>query len=100
MIDFDLINRAALANFPAVLARILPTGRAIGTEWVARNPKRDDKRAGSFKVNLRSGRWSDFATGDRGGDPVSLVAYLEGVRQLQAARLLGQMLGIVEVAHG
>ena len=100
MIDFDLINRAALANFPAVLARLLPDGRAIGTEWVARNPRRDDRRAGSFKVNLRSGRWSDFATGDRGGDPVSLVAYVEGVRQLQAARLLGEMLGISEVANG
>lgn len=100
MIDFDLINRAALANFPAVLARILPDVRSIGPEWVARNPRRDDKRPGSFKVNLRSGRWSDFATGDKGGDPVSLVAYLEGVQQLQAARLLGQMLGIAEVAHG
>ncbi|MEY4249665.1 MAG: hypothetical protein RJA87_1298 [Pseudomonadota bacterium] len=100
MTDFDLINRAALANFPAVLARVLPDGRAIGHEWVARNPRRNDRRAGSFKVNLRSGRWSDFATGDKGGDPVSLVAYLEGVRQRRAARLLGQMLGIAEVAHG
>lgn len=100
MIDFDLINASALANFPAVLARILPDGRAIGPEWVARNPRRDDKRPGSFKVNLRSGRWSDFATGDKGGDPVSLVAYLENCSQLQAARLLGRMLGIAEVAHG
>jgi hypothetical protein len=43
--------------------------------------------------NMRTGRWADFA-GDRGGDPVSLVAYLENVPQRRAARLLGQMLSI------
>jgi hypothetical protein len=47
-------------------------------------------------VNMRSGHWSDFATGDKGGDPVSLVAYLEGVSQGKAARLLSRMLGIAE----
>jgi hypothetical protein len=45
------------------------------------------------KRNLRTGRWSDFATGDKGGDLVSLVAYLEGCSQPDAARLLGRMLG-------
>ena len=42
------------------------------------NPTRPDRRAGSFKVNLRTGRWADFATGDKGGDAVSLAAYLSG----------------------
>ena len=44
--------------------------------YVALNPTRNDRRPGSFKINIRTGRWCDFATGDRGGDPVSLVAYL------------------------
>jgi hypothetical protein len=43
---------------------------------------------------LRTGHWADFATGDKGGDPVSLVAYLEGVSQGEAARMLGRMLGL------
>jgi hypothetical protein len=42
---------------------------------------------------LRTGRWADFATGDSGGDPVSLVAYLENVSQGEAARMLARMLG-------
>jgi hypothetical protein len=92
--NFDAINRAALASFPAVLARILPGGKRIGSEIVALNPKRADRRLGSFKINRFNGRWGDFATGDKGGDPISLVAYLADVSQGEAARLLAQMLGL------
>jgi hypothetical protein len=93
-IDFERINRAALAVLPAVLRRLLPGGRILGHEYVARNPTRADKRAGSFKANVCTGKWADFATGDKGGDPVSLVAYVEGVSQSEAARLLSRMLGV------
>ena len=93
-IDFAEINRAALAAFPAVLARILPGGKRVGAEIVALNPRRADRRLGSFKVNRYNGRWADFATGDKGGDPVSLVAYLANVSQGEAARLLARMLGL------
>jgi hypothetical protein len=91
-IDFAEINRAALAAFPAVLARILPGGKRTGAEVVALNPRRADRNLGSFKVN-RYGRWCDFATGDKGGDPVSLVAYIADVSQVEAACLLARMLG-------
>jgi hypothetical protein len=92
--DFAEINRTALAAFPAVLARILPNGKRIGAEIVALNPRRADRRLGSFKVNRYNGRWADFATGDKGGDPISLIAYLADVSQGEAARLLAQMLGL------
>jgi len=72
-IDFDAINKAALRAFPAVLARLLPGGKSVGAETVALNPRRADRHLGSFKVNRCNSRWADFATGDRGGDPVSLV---------------------------
>jgi hypothetical protein len=93
-IDFAKLNRAALAAFPAVLARILPGGKRVGAELVALNPRRGDRHLGSFKINRYSGRWADFATGDQGGDPVSLVAYLAKVSQADAARLLARMLGL------
>jgi len=99
MIDFDAINRAALACFPAVLSRLLPDGTRRGGEWVARNPRRNDRKAGSFSVNLSRGQWADFATGDKGGDPVSLVAYVESVSQGEAAKLLAGMLGMRGAAH-
>jgi hypothetical protein len=93
-IDFERINRAALAVLPVVLRRLLPGGRILGHEYVARNPTRADRRAGSFKANVCTGKWADFATGDKGGDTVSLVAYVEGVSQSEAARLLSGMLGV------
>jgi hypothetical protein len=92
--DFDRVNQAALANFPAVLNRILPGGKAIGREYVAINPRRADRSPGSFKINRLSGRWCDFATGDKGGDVVSLLAFVAGVSQGEAAHLLAHMLGL------
>jgi DNA primase len=94
MIDFETINRAALPVLPAILNRLVPGGKILGREYTALNPTRADRRPGSFKVNLRTGRWSDFATGDKGGDPVSLCAYVEGVSQAEAARRLARMLGL------
>ena len=99
-INFSQINRAALASLPAILRRILPHGKVQSGEFTARNPTRADHHAGSFKINLRSGRWSDFATGDAGGDVVSLVAYLEGKSQVDAARLLAGMLDIKPGGRG
>ncbi|HGW5373316.1 hypothetical protein ACEOH9_10290 [Pseudomonas aeruginosa] len=43
---------------------------------------------------LADGRWHDFATGDGGGDLVSLTAYLWGVHQSDAARDLARRLGL------
>ena len=57
-IDFAKINRAALAAFPAVLARILPGGMRVGKEIVALNPRRADRNLGSFKVNRYNGKWA------------------------------------------
>ena len=93
-LDFGRVNAAALTVLPSLLDRWLPDGRKQGAEWVARNPMRSDRRPGSFSVNTRTGRWADFATGDRGGDVVSLAAYLHGLRQAEAARKLADMLGL------
>lgn len=93
-VDFRAINAAAVPALPAILGRLLPGGTVEGREYSALNPCRADRRVGSFKVNLRSGRWADFATGDKGGDVVSLVAYIESIGQAEAARRLAHMLGM------
>ncbi len=93
-LDFEAINRAALASLPTLLRRWLPDGRIVGHEFEARNPRRADRRPGSFKVNVNTGKWADFATGDKGGDVVSLAAYLSGIGKAEAARALADMLGV------
>jgi hypothetical protein len=93
-IEFAEISHAALAVLPRLLARWLPGGRIEGAEYVALNPLRADHRPGSFKVNLVTGRWADFAVAEaRGGDVVSLGAYLGGIGQREAAERLAAMLG-------
>tara|TARA_Y100001949_G_C15950620_1_gene314552 strand:+ start:446 stop:673 length:228 start_codon:yes stop_codon:yes gene_type:complete len=75
MIDFNRINDALSLD---LVRKWLPNGKREGHEWVSVNPTRADQSAGSFKVSLKDGKWSDFATGDAGGDMVSLWATCKG----------------------
>ena len=93
-IAFRRIADASVGASEELVARWLPDGRRQGAEWVATNPRRVDKRRGSFKVNLRTGRWSDFAVGVSGGDLVALAAYLFDMSQGRAAVHLADALGI------
>lgn len=89
------VNRAALANVHTILNRWLPDGRLSGSEYTALNPTRDDRHLGSFKINVQTGRWCDFATGDKGRDLIALAAYLHGSTRPEAAVRLAGMLGLL-----
>jgi putative DNA primase/helicase len=93
-IDFDRINSEAIRHLEAVCRRLLPGGHCAGHEFLALNPRRLDVSLGSFKINLRTGVWADFAVGDRGDDPISLVAYIEDCKQGEAALKLARFLGL------
>ena len=93
-IDFRAINEAALrSNARGFLQTLIPGGKFRGLEYVVQNPKRNDQSPGSFSINYRSGLWKDFATGEGGGDLISLVAYVRGIGQGEAARALATELG-------
>lgn len=93
MYNFDLIKNQALCNIHKVLGHCLPGGKWEGQEYVVPNPTRSDNRPGSFKIN-RNGRWADFATDDKGGDLISLVAYRRNCSQSEAAEELASLLGV------
>ncbi len=92
-VDFHAINRACLRCLPDLLNTWLPGGVLHGHEYQALNPTRVDRNLGSFKINTRTGRWGDFATGDSGSDVISLYAYLKSLSQGEAARCLQGMVG-------
>jgi len=75
-LPFAAIAAAALSQAESLVAEWLPGGRKEGAEWKALNPTRADGKIGSFSVNLITGAWGDFACDDKGGDLVSLYAYL------------------------
>jgi hypothetical protein len=99
-IDFAEVNRAALRQLHSLLPRWLPGGKRQGNEFLALNPRRADNRPGSFSVNMKTGEWADFATSDKGGDPISLFAFLKGIKQGEAAKELAAQIGLQEYRNG
>lgn len=91
-LDFAAINAAALPILETLCRRWLPGGKRIGAEWTCGSLHGEAGK--SCKINLRTGRWADFAAGRRGGDPVSLAAAVAGIGQAEAARNLARMLGL------
>ncbi|MFM8442464.1 MAG: DUF927 domain-containing protein [Methylococcus sp.] len=93
--DFERVKAAALASIGQVLAYWLPDGKERGGEWHCKNPTRDDEHAGNFSVNLTTGKFFDFATGEGGADLIALVHYIEGTgHQSDALARLADFLGI------
>lgn len=94
-LDFKAVARSALDSFDLVVAQWLPRGKYEGVEYVAINPVRADSKAGSFSVNRDTGVWCDFALNDvKGGDLISLVAYIDGIEQGEACKRLGDFLNM------
>jgi len=99
-INFKYISTVALRNAIPILQRLLPDGKIIGNHWVVRNPKRTDRNAGSFKINIRTGIWKDFADEQaKGGDLIALYAYLYDVSQVDAAKDIASMLNIKDACY-
>lgn len=89
------VAAAALARFDAVMGELsLSGGRSQGREYLPLNPLRGDTKPGSFTINRDTGAWADFACDAKGGDLVSLAAYLRGIKQGEAAALLAGFLGV------
>jgi uncharacterized protein (DUF927 family) len=93
---FAEVKAAALRSISQVLAHWLPGGKHTdgGKEYTAPNPRRTDKHAGSFKVSLAKGTWADFATGEKGGDLIDLVRYLDGGTDVDACNKLADFLNV------
>jgi hypothetical protein len=71
-VDFDRVNRAALARSRELISALLPGGVTSGTQYVI--PRQKDRPL--LSIFLDSGRWSDFAIVAHGDDPVSLVSHV------------------------
>ncbi len=92
---FQQVSEAALDQFDSVMSWLgLEGGKRSGPEYLPLNPRRGDHSPGSFSINTATGKWSDFADEAKGGDLVSLVAYLQGTKQLAAADALADYLGL------
>lgn len=90
-INFAEIRGRLIQSIDQLAREMAPEGRRNGNYWIARNPTRADKRAGSFWILLKgpaAGAWRDEA-GVRGvdeGDVVDLVRYCRRLPDLKETR--------------
>ena len=89
--DFESLARSLLSNAPDLLSRWFPAGRFLGHEFLVGDLSGTPGE--SLSINIRTGRWSDFATDERGGDLISLFAAIHRMSQGDAARQLTGILG-------
>lgn len=93
-IDFKGIAEAALNAAASLLSEWLPDGVLDGHEFVALNPNRADKKRGSFRININTGRWADFAIDKTGSDLISLYSYVFSCNQGEAAKAISKRLSL------
>lgn len=84
---FEVIGARLLGNAADTLAAWLPKGRRQGREWCLGSLGGEPGQ--SLKINIDSGKWQDFSTGEKGGDLISLYAALHGLNQGDALQQLG-----------
>ena len=112
MLNFKELHKRSIPHMEAILNQLNIQTRLTGKELQFINPLRNDSNFGSASINLETGMWADFAETDdpkaKGGDLISLVAYLTDTSQTLAAEKLQlflsepthqavEALGVVEV---
>lgn len=100
MIDFERINNDLLRRSREFVRELFPKAEFSGHE--AKIGSLAGERGKSLSINLETGVWKDFATGDGGSDLVSLGAAVWGCSQGEAAkRIAGDRVGAngVEIAN-
>ena len=90
MVSFQEIKQGYKQCPIEILKRLVGNGKIEGGDYVALNPRRSDKKAGSFRIDIASGKFHDFSTGDSGSSIIDLTAFVYDCDLLTAAQKLQQ----------
>lgn len=88
--DFKQLNLDVLPRLESLLTSIFPAGKVIGREFKIGSIRGEAGQ--SLSINLDTGVWADFATGDTGGDLTFLLAKKLDYSQTDAGLLVKKML--------
>ena len=91
-IRFEDVAAAALDHALTLLPEWMG-GKREGNEWKAER-KANGGLGDSWSVNLNTGRWGSFASGEGGGDLVSLYAAIHHIDNIAALPLVAAAVGI------
>jgi len=96
-IRFEALAAALLAMADRLVPQWLPGGVQRGHEYQCASVQGGDGK--SFSVNLNSGKWADFASGEKGGDLIGLYMACFALPNIGAAALqLARDYGLEDVA--
>lgn len=93
-IDFERIKAIALYSMEMILNRWLPGGKIVRGEYLCGSVQGGPGE--SCSTSVKDGVGGDFASTERWGDPIDMVATIEGIPQSEAAKKLEVFLGITE----
>ena len=91
MVNFQELKQQYSQCPMDILKRLVGNGKIEGGDYVALNPRRSDKKTGSFRIDIASGKFHDFATGDSGSGIIDLTAFVYDCDLLTAAQKLQQL---------
>ncbi len=92
-LDLKMIAEKALSNAASLVEHWLPGGHREGDEYLTSKVIGLNGRSASFKINMRTGFWTDLA-GESGRDLIGLSVYLDGGSPVDAARKIAKELGL------
>ena len=94
MANFALIKQKYRENPLPILRKLVGAGEIRGGDYVALNPRRNDRHRGSFRIKISTGGFYDFASGDKGGSIIDLAMFVYNCGIIEAAeRISGENLG-------
>lgn len=91
-VEFKPVAEAALALASTLLPQWMG-GKRQGHEWVGAR-KANGGIGDSWSVNLETGHWGAFSSGDKGGDLISLYAALNHIDQVAALKDVAAQVGM------
>lgn len=84
--DFQSLSFELLSRSEMLCQEWFPAGKKRGREYVVGDLQGNPGE--SLSINLRTGVWSDFASGEGGGDLISLYAAMNSIEQGEAYKRL------------
>ncbi len=91
-LDFDFVKELAINNIESVLSKWMPGGVLRGHEYICGGI--GGNKGESCSTNINTGVGSDFATGEKWGDIIELVAKTDRTNMKEAAESLASFMGV------
>lgn len=95
-IKYEALAKELLSRAEALVAQWIPGGKKVAHRYVCGSLRGGEGT--SCSVNLKTGQWGDFATGETGGDLISLYGACEGLTPAKAAVQVARDYGLEDIA--